>query len=366
MLGPAGSMMKRELPGLSPAELSEILGSRARATAVVKWLCSGPPPALLPTELPGVARERWAALRAVAEMPPWRLIDRRPAADGTIKYAIDFAGAVVETVLIPSRGRSTVCLSSQAGCTRDCVFCATAEMPYTRNLSAAEMLVQFLVAQAGAPAAAPARNVVFMGMGEPMDNLDQVLAAIERLTQQPAPRLAAAHVTVSTSGVVPGMRRFLAESRALLALSLNATTDEQRAEIMPQTRRWPIAELLDALRAAGRPVFVEYVLFDGVNDRDEDARRLPALLDGVEAHVNLIPHNPVSGSPLRPPPTDRVRRFQRQVQAGGLRCLVRWPRGGDVAAACGQLVRLGRDAVDRGGPAARPPVSGRERETNSA
>jgi 23S rRNA (adenine2503-C2)-methyltransferase len=252
------------------------------------------------------------------------------------------------------------------------VFCATAVMPYTRSLSAAEMLVQFLVARAGAAAETPVRNVVFMGMGEPMDNLDQVLAAVDRLTQQPAPRLAAAHVTVSTSGIVPGMRRFLAESRALLALSLNATTDEQRAELMPQARRWPIAELLDVLRAAGRPVFVEYVLFDGVNDRDEDARRLPALLDGVLAHVNLIPHNPVHGSPLRPPPVERVRRFQRLVQAGGLRCLVRWPRGGDVAAACGQLVRLGRDAVagdgpvDRGGTAARLPDGGIERETNSA
>src|SRR5262249_54513912 len=149
--------------------------------------------------------------------PPWRVVDRRRAADGTVKYAIDFAGAVVETVLIPAAGRSTICLSSQAGCTRDCVFCATAAMPYTRNLTAAEIMVQFLVARADAPPGARGRNVVFRGRGEPMDNLDHVLAAVERLTQHPEPRLAAAHITVSTSGIVPGMRRFLAESRALLA-----------------------------------------------------------------------------------------------------------------------------------------------------
>jgi 23S rRNA (adenine2503-C2)-methyltransferase len=185
-----------------------------------------------------------------------------------------------------------------------------------------------------------------MGMGEPMDNLDEVLAAVERLTEAAAPRLAWSHVTVSTSGVLPGMKRFLAESRAHLALSLNATTDEQRERLMPHNRVWPIRDLLGALRedqarGGGREYFVEYVLWDGVNDTPEDAARLVALLSGLRARVNLIPHNPFEGSALRPSPEERVRAFQSLVHSAGIRCLIRWPRGRDIAAACGQLAFRG-------------------------
>jgi 23S rRNA (adenine2503-C2)-methyltransferase len=181
-----------------------------------------------------------------------------------------------------------------------------------------------------------------MGMGEPMDNLDAVLTAIQVLTEDAAPRLSWNHVTVSTSGVLPGMRRFLRDSRAHLALSLNATTDEQRALLMPQTRLWPIAALLDALRTdqaagSGRRYFIEYVLWQGVNDSDPDADRLAALLADLPAHVNLIPHNAFAGNALRPPSDERILEFQRRVQDGGVRCLVRWPRGAPIGAACGQL-----------------------------
>ncbi len=204
------------------------------------------------------------------------------------------------------------------------------------------MVMQVLVARAEADVAAPVRNVVFMGMGEPMDNLDEVLRAVAVLTQSPAPELKRQSVTVSTAGVLPGMRRFLAECSASLALSLNATTDEVRTRLMPHGRAWPIAALLDLLRAdadanPGRLHFIEYVLFDGLNDGDDDADRLVRLLDGVRSRVNLIPHNPFPGSAYRAPSAARVLAFQERIVGQGRRCHVRWPRGSEIAAACGQL-----------------------------
>jgi 23S rRNA (adenine2503-C2)-methyltransferase len=356
--------------------LTQALGSRARALAARRWLyaCRPGPPTQLPERIPGVAPEPWGRLRARAPLPVWSEAERDLAPDGTIKFALSFAEHVsdarrlplladgsrplparrpvrVETVLIPTRGRSTVCVSSQVGCTRRCAFCATATLGFARQLEAGEIVLQYALAQAAAPAHAPARNVVFMGMGEPLDNLDAVLEAIAVLTDEGAPRLAAGHVTVSTSGVLPGLRRFLASSRAHLALSLNATTDAQRERLMPHTRTWPIGALLEALRVdaaagSGRRYFIEYVLWDGENDHDEDARRLVALLAGLPAHVNLIPHNPFPESPLRPAAPARVLAFQQRLTAAGVRALVRQPRGREIAAACGQLaLRANSDIV---------------------
>ena len=331
------------LTGLSLADLATLLGSRTRALAARRWLFETRPlPEALPERIPGVSAQAWAAVRDRAPLPAWRVTETRQAPDGTTKITIALSGAAIETVLIPAKGRSTVCVSSQAGCTRHCVFCATATLGFARQLTAGEIVLQYAVARSLAPPEAPARNVVFMGMGEPLDNLEAVLAAVALLTGEGAPGLSAQHVTVSTSGVLPGMKRFLAESRAHLALSLNATTDEQRERLMPHSREWPIGALLAALhedeaRGSGRRYFIEYVLWEGVNDTDADARRLVALLAGLPAHVNLIPHNPIDGSPLRPPPPERVLAFQHLVHAGGVRCLVRWPRGREVAAACGQL-----------------------------
>jgi 23S rRNA (adenine2503-C2)-methyltransferase len=328
---------------LSLDELALRLRSRTRALAARRWLCEARPlPAVLPERIPGMSPGAWAAVRASAPLPRWTVADRRVAQDGTTKIALSLSGAVVEAVVIPGYGRSTVCVSSQAGCTRQCRFCATATLGFTRSLTAGEIVLQYLAARAEAPPDAPARNVVFMGMGEPMDNLDAVLAAVDRLTDEGGPRLATSHVTVSTSGVLPGMKRFLRESAAELALSLNATTDAQRETLMPHNRLWPIAALLDALRedharGSGRRYFVEYVLWAGLNDGDADAARLGALLSGLPAHVNLIPHNPFDGNALRPPDDARVLGFQRRVRDAGVRCLVRWPRGSQIAAACGQL-----------------------------
>jgi len=339
----------RNLPGLTLDELTKELDSRQRAVELLKWIGSWTAfPKELPETVPGVSHRVWAPFRARHGLPRVEVKERKLSEDGTTKYALQVDGAVIETVRIPANGRSTICVSSQAGCTRKCVFCATKELGFTRQLKAEEMLAQYLLARMEAPADAPARNVVFMGMGEPMDNLDEVLRAVELLTQSPFPQLRAQSVTVSTSGVLPGMERFLRESKASLALSLNATTDEVRAQVMPQNKTWPIRALLDVLRAAAerdpdRDTFVEYVLFGGLNDTDADADRLVALLRGLPARVNLIPYNPFPGTGLQTPTEARVVAFHRRVVDQGQLCLVRSPRGREIAAACGQLV-LASDA----------------------
>ncbi|HVR71078.1 MAG TPA: 23S rRNA (adenine(2503)-C(2))-methyltransferase RlmN [Vicinamibacteria bacterium] len=329
--------------GLALDTLAESLGGRTRALAARRWLFTcRPVPTVLPERIPSVAAVAWTRLRDAAPLPRWRLVERAASPDGTVKHVLDVDGAQVETVLIPTAARSTVCVSSQSGCSRSCAFCATATLGFRRQLTAAEIVLQYLVAQSEAPPTAPLRNVVFMGMGEPMDNLDEVMAAVDRLLEPPLPRLAAQHVTVSTSGVLPGMKRFLREGRGQLALSLNASTDSTREALMPHTRQWPIRDLLEALRedqarGSGRRYFIEYVLWEGVNDSDEDARRLVELLRGLQAHVNLIPHNAFATSPLRAPGRAAVERFQALLHGGGVRCLVRSPRGQEISAACGQL-----------------------------
>ncbi|MEN9796890.1 MAG: hypothetical protein RL653_586 [Pseudomonadota bacterium] len=331
------------LTGLSLADLTSLLGSRSRALETLKWLYAQPPLSReLPDAVPGVSHRAWEKLRTRLALPEVDVVEKGVSQDGTTKYLLRLKDVSVETVLIPAKGRSTVCISSQAGCTRTCAFCATATLGFKRQLKAAEMVAQYRVARADAAPGAPARNVVFMGMGEPMDNLDEVLKAVELLTQQPVPMLGARQVTVSTSGVLPGMKRFLKECKASLALSLNASTDAQRLRVMPQTKTWPIAALVELLREdrvkePRRTHFIEYVMFDGLNDAPEDADRVVALLEGVNARVNLIPHNPIRGSDLRPPPDARIFEFQQRVAARGLMCLIRWPRGREVAAACGQL-----------------------------
>lgn len=336
--------MARDLPGLTLTELTEALDSRQRALEVLKWLGSCQAlPRELPETMAGVSHRVWDPFRERHRFAPVSVVERAVSEDGTTKYALDLSGSSVETVRIPAKGRSTICISSQAGCTRRCVFCATKELGFLRQLKAEEMVAQYLVARLEAPADAPARNVVFMGMGEPMDNLDEVLRAVEVLTQSPFPQLRHQSVTVSTSGVLPGMVRFLKESKASLALSLNATTDEVRTQVMPHNKTWPIRALLDALREAAvvdpqRITFVEYVLFKDLNDTDADADRLVALLEGLPARVNLIPYNPYPGTGLATPDRSRVEAFHQRVARQGQLCLVRWPRGREIAAACGQLV----------------------------
>lgn len=316
-------MTAPDVTGLTMADLEVLLSSRVRALEAAKWIYGKRPwSSELPEALPKVKREAWNRLRASCSVPEVRVTDRTIASDGTTKFLIELAGGSVETVLIPARDRSTVCVSSQIGCTRSCQFCATATLGFTRSLRAGEIVAQYLIARAhGAerPELSPVTNVVFMGMGEPMDNLDEVLTAVQILTQTPVPQLGNAQVTVSTSGVVPGMRRFLVESKASLALSLNGSTDEQRTRVMPHNKTWPIAELMTVLREhPKRTHFIEYVMFDGVNDSDDDATRVAELLTGIDARLNLIPHNPIdSPIALQSSSAKRIEGFHRVVHAAG-------------------------------------------------
>ena len=334
------------LTAMTMRDLEEVLESRSRALTAAKWIY-GPRAwsSVMPSTVPGVSPQAWERVRATRRVADVRVAETASSADGTIKLLIALDGGAIETVMIPSTARSTICVSSQIGCTRTCKFCATATLGFGRNLLADEIVAQYLIARMLAPEQAPAKNVVFMGMGEPMDNLDEVLIAVEVLTQSPAPQLGHAQVTVSTSGVLPGMRRFLAESRGSLALSLNGSTDAQRTALMPQTKTWPIGDLLDLLRAdrsthPKRIHFIEYVMFDGVNDTDDDARRVVDLLAGINARVNLIPHNPIATSPLRSATGDRIDGFHQILVGAGVRCMIRSPRGQDIAAACGQLAHV--------------------------
>jgi 23S rRNA (adenine2503-C2)-methyltransferase len=276
-------------------------------------------------------------------------------------------GALVESVLmhyparVGSRERHTLCISSQVGCAVGCPFCATGELGFSRDLDAAEMCDQVRAAERRLrPSGRHVTNVVFMGMGEPLLNLDAVLAAIDALCDRRRLGLGARRITVSTSGVVPGIRRLTAlGARFTLAVSLHAARDALRDLLVPLNRRWPVAEVVaaagDHARATGRRVSYEVTLIEGINDTPADAAALAALLGGELAHVNLIPMNPVAHTPWLPSSMAAVERFARPLRAAGLAVSVRRNRGVDVGAACGQL------AAERAGEAT-PAAVARRRE----
>jgi len=251
-------------------------------------------------------------------------------------------GVQVETVLMRSEQRATVCVSSQAGCAMACTFCATGQAGLDRHLDTGEIVEQVMRAQHGSPQRVS--NVVFMGMGEPLANYDATWAAVERLHHDVG--LSSRHLTISTVGVVPGMRRLATESLPVtLAVSLHAPDDELRETLVPLNRRYPIAEVLDAAAdvagAHGRRVSFEYAAIAGVNDRPEHAEALGRLLarwpGAGGAHVNVIPLNPTAGSPGRATAPARLRAFAEGVRRFGVNTTVRRNRGVDIDAACGQL-----------------------------
>jgi 23S rRNA (adenine2503-C2)-methyltransferase len=281
-------------------------------------------------------------------------------------------GSMVESVLMhyPARGyvapgrtinreRHTLCISSQAGCAVGCPFCATGELGFSRDLETAEILDQ--VRHASARLAAAGRhltNVVFMGMGEPLLNLDRVLEAVAILSDPRRFGLGARHVVISTSGVVPGIRRLTALSpQFTLAVSLHAARDPLRDVLVPLNRRWPVREVVaaarDHARITGRRISYEYVMISGVNDTDADADALADLLRGDLAHVNLIPMNPVAHTPWQASGPDRIAHFAARVRRAGIGVTVRAKRGQDAGAACGQL------AADRAGEPPAPAVAHR-------
>ena len=274
------------------------------------------------------------------------LTNEIPSADGlTRKFLLHLDdGQTVETVLMAYPGRFTACLSTQVGCAMGCVFCATGQMGFVRHLRPGEIVAQVLHAQrvlraAGGPGL---RNLVLMGMGEPLHNYANVMAALDILTDTRGLNLAARRITISTVGVVPGILRLAEENRPYnLAVSLHGASEAERLDLVPAGRRWPLADLLAACRVhgekTGRRVFFEWTLIAGVNDSPDTAVRLAALLAGLNAHVNLIPLNPTVGFGGAATGTDAADTFQRVLQDAGFPCTIRQRRGIDVAAGCGQL-----------------------------
>jgi 23S rRNA (adenine2503-C2)-methyltransferase len=266
------------------------------------------------------------------------------SSDGTQRHLLGLTdGTSVEAVTMPYDDRVTLCLSSQVGCRFACRFCQTGVLGLTRSLTAGEIIGQVLRLRTELSAPDLPVNIVFMGQGEPLDNAKAVAQAIYGLQDPVGPALSWRRITLSTVGVVPEIKRLaeLGERRPRLAISLNATTDEVRSEIMPVNRKWPIAELLSAIRSLSwrtrERVTFEYVLLAGVNDRPEDAGRLGELLRGLPAKVNLIPWNELSGLAYERPSAQAIEQFRLQVLRSGLDALVRYSRGTDIAAACGQL-----------------------------
>ena len=286
--------------------------------------------------------------RLEESLPFWALRpdERVVSQDGTVKWGLRAAdGVVVEAVLIAhAEGRRTVCVSSQAGCALACTFCATGAMGAGRNLTAAEIVDQVVLATREADAQdARLSNVVFMGMGEPMQNLDEVLDACGTINASDGLGISARRIAISTVGWVPGIARLTDHPLPVrLAVSLHAADDETRSALMPINQRYPIANLLSACTrycdTTGRRVFIEYLLLDGVNDSVADAKRLARLLRDGRFHVNVIEYNATEG-PYRASPFGRREIFLRSLAAAGLEASVRRSRGADVAAACGQLAR---------------------------
>ncbi|MEL7158544.1 MAG: 23S rRNA (adenine(2503)-C(2))-methyltransferase RlmN [Actinomycetota bacterium] len=303
---------------------------------------------LAPSELTTLPKSLRASL-APRIAPALRPAAQRTADDGrTVKWLWDLGQDVaIETVLMHYDDRSTVCVSSQAGCAMRCGFCATGQGGYQRNLSVGEILEQVVRARAEA-AHRRLSNIVFMGMGEPFANYDNVLAAIGRITGDLG--IGARHVTVSTIGLIPQIRRFTQERLQVgLAVSLHAANDEKRSELIPINRQHPIADLVDACRDhrlhTGRRVTYEWAMIDGVNDTDADAAELAVVASDTMAHVNLIPLNPTPGYPTVGSPPERIRRFRQLLTDRGVNATVRANRGTDIDAACGQLRATARPAT---------------------
>ena len=292
------------------------------------------------TDLPGGERAALAdAFRLTA--PEIATVSR--SADGTVKHLWRMRdGELLESVLIPSGQRLTLCMSSQAGCAMACVFCATGWSGYRRQLSAGEIVAQYRGARRWAAEhdVGTITNVVFMGMGEPLANRKAVLPALSLLNH--AYGLGARRITVSTVGVVPGILELAKRPEQFrLAVSLHAPNHELRMKLVPIERKHPLPDLLDALRsfeaAGGRRITFEYVMIDGLNDEPAHARELAALVREFQSHVNLIPFNPIPGTDWKPSRTARLREFARILNDSGVPATVREPRGRDIAAACGQL-----------------------------
>jgi 23S rRNA (adenine2503-C2)-methyltransferase len=347
--------LRTNLLGLDAAALERFFAEqgekRFRARQLLHWVHQeGEGDFARMSDLAKALREK---LAAAASLDAPQVVADTLAADGTRKWLLKVdAGNAVEAVFIPETGRGTLCISSQAGCVLDCAFCSTGKQGFNRNLSTAEVVGQLWLAHRLLRAEGsqrPVTNVVLMGMGEPLLNLDNVLPALRLMLDDNAYGLSRRRVTVSTAGVVPAMDRLRDECQVALAVSLHAPNDALRDRLVPLNRKYPLRDLLAGcnryLEKAPRDfVTFEYVMLDGVNDADEHAHELVALSRKVRCKFNLIPFNAFPGSPFARSDAERIRRFATILQRAGVTATVRKTRGDDIAAACGQLAG---DVADR-------------------
>ena len=356
-LAAQASTAPASLVGLTRPQLAERLAAdlsldpkkaKMRASQVWGWLYNqGVTDFAAMTNIAKPMREALAARYSLARP---EMIERAVSQDGTRKYVFRFApGIEAETVFIPGVGRAgALCVSSQVGCTLACTFCHTGTQALVRNLTAAEIVGQVLAAKDDIeewPSGRDDRqlsNVVFMGMGEPLYNLDAVAPAIDVISDGEGISISRRRTTVSTSGVVSKMDELGTRTDAMLAISLHAVRDDLRDELVPINKRWPIAELLDACRrypgtSNAKRITFEYVMLAGGNDSDAEARELVRLLRGIPAKINLIPFNPWEGAPYECSSWGRIEAFAEVVNRAGYASPIRTPRGRDVGAACGQL-----------------------------
>lgn len=350
-------MQPLHLAGLSQTELSEFVASLGEPAYRARQIFAGLHHRRLRSfaEMTDVPKELRAKLSEQADASTFTVESRYISSDGTRRYLMKtHDNFPVETVFIPEERRDTICFSSQSGCPLQCTFCLTAQLGLLRNLTAGEIVEQIIIAlnDAYGVSVKPPRgtNLVGMGAGEPFLNFDALMKAVRIMKEPSGLNIVPLRVTVSTAGVVPRIRELATiPDRPHLAVSLAAPTDDLRNELMPINKKWPLSELLRAcedfqksLKPGERFTF-EYVLLDGVNDSDEQARQLANLLNRHElrAKVNLIPHNPAEPLPYRPSPPKRVESFRKILESKGIHAFVRQPRGRDILAACGQLAARG-------------------------
>jgi 23S rRNA (adenine2503-C2)-methyltransferase len=349
--------VRPNLCGLTRAELAAALvaadvvppaKAKMRATQLWRWIHHYGVTDF--ERMTDVAKETRAALAEAFTLARPEIVERQVSKDGTRKYLIRLSpGIEVETVYIPDVGRAgALCVSSQVGCTLNCTFCHTGTQALVRNLTAAEIVAQVQVARDDLeewPSPKEDRrltNIVFMGMGEPLYNLDQVAASIDIISDNEGIAISRRRITVSTSGVVPQLHDLGEKSQAMLAISLHATNDALRDVLVPLNKKYPLAELMAGIRAYpglsnARRVTFEYVMLKGVNDTPAEAKALVQLLKGIPAKINLIPFNPWPGTDYECSSWSTIETFAAILNKGGYASPIRTPRGRDILAACGQL-----------------------------
>jgi len=349
----------QNLLGLSPCSLAAFfadLGEKPfRAAQMLRWIHHfGVTDFDVMTNMAKPLREK---LKTCAIIEPPALLSDRASSDGTRKFLFDTGdGNAVETVFIPEAERGTLCVSTQAGCALECAFCATGKQGFNRNLTADEIIGQLWQANKALRRDPKGErivsNVVLMGMGEPLANQENVFAALHLMLDDNAYGLSRRRVTVSTSGIIPAIDALRECCPVALAVSLHAPCDRLRDELVPINQKYPLADLMAACRryldkAPRDFITFEYVLLDGINDLDTDARALIALTQQVPCKFNLIPFNPFPGSPYRRPPRERILRFADILMRADIVVTIRKTRGDDIGAACGQLAGQVRDKTRR-------------------